>query len=161
MDIHRGSKIVCPFHNDKNPSMKVDSRFHCFGCGEDGDVIDFVSKYFNITKIEAARKIADEFNICTDDNYRNCVTGIRKKQKVNYRQIKNDTVLYLINLEKELKLWMKDYAPKPEDERLHFLFVTAIKNIDYVGYLIDELTDCITDEEIEKFLGNHKNEVIV
>ena len=31
------------FHNDKTPSMKLDKRFHCFGCGADGDVIDFVA----------------------------------------------------------------------------------------------------------------------
>ena len=30
----------CPFHDDKHPSMKVDRRFHCFGCQTDGDVID-------------------------------------------------------------------------------------------------------------------------
>ena len=30
---NRSSMICCPFHADRNPSMKVDSRFHCFGCG--------------------------------------------------------------------------------------------------------------------------------
>ena len=49
MKIDRGSKIICPFHGDKNPSMKVDQRFHCFDCGEDGNVIDFVSKYFEVS----------------------------------------------------------------------------------------------------------------
>ena len=39
---NRSSMICCPFHADRNPSMKVDSRFHCFGCGADGDVIDFM-----------------------------------------------------------------------------------------------------------------------
>ena len=33
--------VCCPFHNDRTPSMKVDSRFYCFGCGASGDVIDF------------------------------------------------------------------------------------------------------------------------
>ncbi|MBD9268378.1 MAG: DNA primase, partial [[Ruminococcus] torques] len=32
--------VSCPFHNDRTPSMKVDSRFYCFGCGASGDVID-------------------------------------------------------------------------------------------------------------------------
>ena len=30
---------VCPFHDDHNPSMKVDDNFYCFGCGATGDVI--------------------------------------------------------------------------------------------------------------------------
>ena len=40
--VGRNGMCVCPFHDDKNPSMKVDRRFHCFGCQADGDVIDFV-----------------------------------------------------------------------------------------------------------------------
>ena len=35
--VNRNGMCVCPFHNDKNPSMKVDKRFHCFGCQADGD----------------------------------------------------------------------------------------------------------------------------
>ena len=38
------------FYDDKNPSMKVDQRFHCFGCGEDGDVIDFTAKLFDLSQ---------------------------------------------------------------------------------------------------------------
>ncbi|WP_431190077.1 CHC2 zinc finger domain-containing protein [Collinsella aerofaciens] len=37
-------KTVCPFHNDKNPSMKVDKRLHCFVCQADGDTVDFASR---------------------------------------------------------------------------------------------------------------------
>ena len=38
--VNKNGMAVCPFHRDKNPSMKVDRRFHCFGCQADGDVID-------------------------------------------------------------------------------------------------------------------------
>ena len=41
--------------------MKVDQRFHCFGCGEDGDVIDFTAKLFNLSPKEAAEKLAQDF----------------------------------------------------------------------------------------------------
>ncbi|MEF2729923.1 MAG: CHC2 zinc finger domain-containing protein, partial [Faecalibacterium sp.] len=34
--VGRNGMCVCPFHADKNPSMKVDRRFHCFGCQADG-----------------------------------------------------------------------------------------------------------------------------
>ena len=56
----------CPFHDDKNPSMKVDQRFHCFGCGEDGDVIDFTAKLFDLSPKEAAEKLAQDFGLIYD-----------------------------------------------------------------------------------------------
>ena len=45
----------CPFHQDRTPSMKVDRRFHCFGCGADGDVIDFTARLFNLRPKEARK----------------------------------------------------------------------------------------------------------
>lgn len=46
---NRSGFIVCPFHKDKNPSMKIyKDSFYCFGCGEHGDIFDFVMKYENI-----------------------------------------------------------------------------------------------------------------
>ena len=56
----------CPFHDDKNPSMKVDQRFHCFGCGKDGDVIDFTAKLFDLSPKEAAEKLAQDFGLIYD-----------------------------------------------------------------------------------------------
>ncbi len=41
--VGRNGMACCPFHNDKTPSMKLDRRYHCFGCGADGDVIDFAA----------------------------------------------------------------------------------------------------------------------
>ena len=42
--VNHAGFTTCVFHNEKTASMKIykDNRFHCFGCGKDGDVIDFV-----------------------------------------------------------------------------------------------------------------------
>ena len=61
LTVNSRGMAVCPFHDDHNPSMKLDERFHCFGCGEDGDVIDFTAKYFNLTLREAAEKLLADF----------------------------------------------------------------------------------------------------
>ena len=61
LTVNSRGMAVCPFHDDHNPSMKLDERFHCFGCGEDGDVIDFTAKFFNLTLREAAQKLIDDF----------------------------------------------------------------------------------------------------
>ena len=52
--VKRNGMACCPFHDDKNPSMKVDQRFHCFGCGADGDVIDLTAQLYNLSLKEAA-----------------------------------------------------------------------------------------------------------
>jgi DNA primase len=47
----------CPFHDDTTPSLSVDAipdRFHCFGCGASGDVIDFIQRLRGLTFLDAA-----------------------------------------------------------------------------------------------------------
>ena len=57
LTVNSRGMALCPFHDDHNPSMKLDERFHCFSCGEDGDVIDFTAKLFNLSLREAAEKL--------------------------------------------------------------------------------------------------------
>ena len=58
---NRSGLIRCIFHNDGTPSMKVDRRYYCFGCGCTGDVIDFTAQLFGLKSREAALKLADDF----------------------------------------------------------------------------------------------------
>ncbi|XAS67849.1 DNA primase [Micrococcaceae bacterium Sec5.7] len=54
-------KGLCPFHDERSPSFTVRpqvGRYHCFGCGEDGDVIAFVQKLDHTTFHEAVEKLA-------------------------------------------------------------------------------------------------------
>jgi DNA primase len=55
-------KGLCPFHNEKSPSFHVrpnHGHFHCFGCGEGGDVYAFVQKIEHISFVEAVELLAD------------------------------------------------------------------------------------------------------
>jgi DNA primase len=57
----RESKGCCPFHGEKTPSFYVyDDHFHCFGCGEHGDVITFVMKSTGAGFMEAVETLAQE-----------------------------------------------------------------------------------------------------
>ncbi len=52
----------CPFHYEKTPSFAVnelEQYYHCFGCGESGDVIKFVSKFENLSFVESVKVLAD------------------------------------------------------------------------------------------------------
>lgn len=54
---------LCSFHADKNPSLSVSEEkglFHCFGCGESGDVFDFVMKLDSVSFKEAAATLGVE-----------------------------------------------------------------------------------------------------
>ncbi len=46
LNVQRNGMTLCPFHDDHAPSLKVDTRFYCFGCQVKGDVIDFVKQTF-------------------------------------------------------------------------------------------------------------------
>ena len=61
--VGRNGMACCPFHKDRTPSMKVDKRFHCFGCGADGDVIDFTAQLYGLDVKSAAEKLAADFQI--------------------------------------------------------------------------------------------------
>lgn len=60
---NRSGLIRCIFHNDGTPSMKVDRRYYCFGCGCTGDVINFTARLFRLKSRETALKLADDFGI--------------------------------------------------------------------------------------------------
>ena len=58
--------IICPFHDEKTPSCMVyadEDKFHCFGCGAHGDLIDFYQLYNDIEFDEAIMRLCDRLNI--------------------------------------------------------------------------------------------------
>lgn len=62
--VHRGNKIICPFHNDTHPSLQLypgNGGFHCFVCNSNGDVITFVQKLFNLDFKSTCRKMDQDF----------------------------------------------------------------------------------------------------
>lgn len=67
--VTRRGMACCPFHRDRHPSMKLNQRFHCFGCQADGDVIDFVARYFDLPAREAVEKLAEGFGICYEEGH--------------------------------------------------------------------------------------------
>jgi DNA primase len=61
-----GYKGLCPFHSEKTPSFSVNEEhqyYHCFGCGEKGDVIRFVEKHNNLSFTEAVEKLCEDYGI--------------------------------------------------------------------------------------------------
>ena len=69
---------LCPFHKEKTPSFSVDpgkQLYHCFGCGEGGDIISFIEKIENMDFIEAIEFIANKIGYKLKYN----MTGVSKE----------------------------------------------------------------------------------
>ncbi len=59
-------KAACPFHHEKTPSLVISPQkqiWHCFGCGEGGDVFGFVSKYENLDFKETLKILAEKAGV--------------------------------------------------------------------------------------------------
>ena len=137
---NRSSMICCPFHADRNPSMKVDSRFHCFGCGADGDVIDFTAKLFQLSLLQAAEKLASDFGLSATGNF--------PRQPLKIAECK-DPIQTLYECCAILADWRTQFAPKSSEEELHPCFVASLRHTAYIQYLIEN----------RHFLTEHRKEV--
>lgn len=88
---------LCPFHHEKTPSFAIheDEQFyHCFGCGEGGDVIKFVQNMESITYRQAMEKLAEKVGLELPEEYDGEKIAKEKKER--------DNVLYALNLAKEI-----------------------------------------------------------
>ena len=139
--VSRNGMAVCPFHNDKNPSMKLDRRFHCFGCQADGDAVDFVSRLFQLPSKEAAIKLADDFGIAYDNRQKPTIKPhIREPTpEQKYRQEEMHCYKVLCEYFHLLQKWEQQYAPQTPEDDLHPFFVEALQRMDYIEYLLDGL----------------------
>ena len=168
LEVNNSDMAICPFHDDNNPSMKVDERYHCFACQADGDVIDFIANYFELSKIEAAKKIAKDFGI----EYQS--VGYKKQKSIKQvnrpkpirKEISVDNEFnkrirtynnILCDYRNLLEAYKIVFAPNFGDEELHPMFVKAIKKIDFVEYLLS-LANGTTEEKII-LLMQYKSEV--
>ncbi|MDE6104709.1 MAG: DNA primase [Clostridia bacterium] len=83
----------CPFHHEKTPSFSIneaDQYYHCFGCGESGDVIKFVRELENIDFMDAVKMLAERAHLTLPQ------TGFDNQKTVELKR-KRDTLLKLMN----------------------------------------------------------------
>ena len=147
LKVGRGNMACCPFHNDHTPSMKLnEDYFYCFGCGATGDVIDLVARLFNLSKYEAAQKLAYDFGIDPDkppaaaalQRPKYPLAKAFQKEELHCQRVLCDYLHLLEN-------WKVQYAPKTPEDTLDDRFVEACQMLDY----IEDLTDILTFAELE------------
>ena len=138
---------ICPFHDDRHPSMKVDETFYCFGCGATGDVITFTSRLLGISNASAAWQLARDFGISAEEPSEYPVIPKSQAQKdfENWCHFASETLRHYNQLLFEWKF----LAPAQPGEDFHFLFVEALQNSARVKHLICTLAFGSVEEKRE------------
>ena len=143
VSVNRQGKALCPFHNDRHPSLYVaDDHYYCFACGAHGDVIDFVSKLFQLSLYDAARKLAADFHLSP---YKppSAAALHAKRIRTEAQQLKaNERLCFsvLSDYARVLRDWKVQYAPQSPAEAPDERFVEACHKLDEVEYYLDILT---------------------
>ena len=163
-------KGLCPFHNEKTPSFTVDDRkqlFHCFGCGEGGDVVSFIMHKEGLSYIDSMKYLAKKAGIKLDD------TKSSKENKIlnRYYDINKDIMMYFYkNLltDKACQIYLKNrgfrsnivntfmlgFAKNSWDDLLNY-----VKNKDY---LLDDIENLglIKKSQNGKYYDKYRNRLI-
>lgn len=155
LKVNRNGMACCPFHNDKTPSMKLDHRYHCFGCQADGDVIDYVSNLYGLGKRDAAVKIAEDFTI-TYDKWkppdRSCRAAQRAKVIPIQRQYQ-DTKMHFWRVITDyyhmLCDWRERYAPANLEQEWDDRFVEALQNLTQLEYIMDTFLEGDLETQVD------------
>ena len=157
------NRIPCPFHNgeDRNLSIKNNS-YKCFVCGEHGDAISFVQKYFNLDFLSAISKINDDMGlglpIGKAFSPREKTEAERKseerRKQIAKRKERHEALqkAYENALDEWVKLDMvkRNCAPKSPDDGFSVTYVYALKHIDYAAYQLAEAENALYQFEQEK-----------
>lgn len=160
--VGRNKRIPCPFHGGKDDNLGIkDGFFHCFVCGEKGDIFDFVMKLFNIPFGKAQEKLCKDFSLPFGD----CASMSRKellelraksfevirkrKERELYRRQLDNEWWGLWNALQDLEENRIRYAPKRGDSVLHPLYKIAIDNIEAMRYELMK-----KEEEMKEFKKN-------
>lgn len=160
IEVNRSGMACCPFHDDKNPSMKLNEEyFYCFGCGATGDVIDFTARLYNLSPKEAAEKLAQDFGLAYDSQTPPRRRYVRQKSEAQkFKEDRDHTFRVLADYFHLLRKWETDYTPKTPEENPHPRFMEAIQQKDYVGYLLDFFLEDTPDEQ-RLWIAEHHSEI--
>lgn len=156
LSVNRSGMTRCPFHEDHNPSMKVDDRFYCFGCHATGDVIDFTAKLFGISLKDAAEKLAEDFGINTRPPVQSDIPTLHAEPTRDRERL---CICVLREYLRHLRIWQLRYRPEKPGAPIHPRFAEAMKALPTVNHLLDCLlgNDLFLAEKTAKMLCDNEH----
>ena len=134
--------IRCPFHEDHTPSMKLnDAYYYCFDCGATGDVIDLTARIFDLSSLQAARKLVQDFDLSSDKPPSGAI--VLPKSPAVPSDTQKEEIFYCLRVLHDyrdaLVKWRTEFAPHSPEEALDERFVEALHMLDVVDDLMDRL----------------------
>ena len=146
LKVDRFGMACCPFHDDRNPSMKLDERYYCFSCGATGDAVDLTARLLELTPKDAALRLAADFGIGVSEikNKHKVLPAKTATAKNSKERQAGDWVNYAVRVLTDY-LWRlrdheKKHAPKSMNEKeWHPLFCEALNRKNFIEYALDEL----------------------
>ncbi len=144
-----GRMFSCPFHgDDKHPSagLRRNNRWGCFACSAGGDSVDFVSKILNVTPLNAAKIINEDFglgvNMGSISDAERKAKNLEKMQREEREKKTHKKWRELTNLHLAYSYAIVHFAPKtPLDlDNPDPRYVKAVKDIDRVAYELNNLS---------------------
>ena len=160
IEVNRSGMACCPFHDDKNPSLRLNEEyFYCFGCGATGDVIDFTARLYDLSPKEAAEKLAQDFGLAYDSQAPPRRRYFRQKTEAQkFKEDRDHAFRVLADYFHLLRKWETDYSPKTPEENPDPRFMEAIQKKDYMGYLLDFFLED-SPEEQKLWMAEHQSEI--
>ena len=155
LKVNRYGMAICPFHDDRNPSMKIDQRYYCFGCGAKGDVIDYVSNLFGLSLKDAALKLAGDFSISYEkwkppDSFTASSNLPRKKSIYKrFHETRNRFWNSITDYYHMLCIWRETYVPKGQGEEPDDRYIEAIQNITELEYVMDTFLEGNLETQVD------------
>lgn len=141
----------CVVHHEKTASMKLyDNKWHCFGCGAHGDIIDLVKALFSLDYMGAVRKLNDDFalNLPLERQSTKQEREMSAKQAWKARKEREASESEKHRLEDEYfaamdevimyEKYLRLYKPTEIVSELHPLFVQALHGIEYAKHRLEE-----------------------
>ena len=134
LSVNRGGMARCPFHEDHNPSMKVDDRFYCFGCHATGDVIDFTARFFGLSLKDAAEKLAEDFGIISRPPTQSDIHTLHAEPPRDRERL---CISVLREYLRHLRIWQLRYRPEKPGDPIHPRFAETMKMLPTVNHFLD------------------------
>lgn len=134
LPVNRSGMTKCPFHEDHNPSIKVDDRFYCFSCHATGDVIDFTARLFGISLKDAAKKLAEDFGIDPRPPAQSDIPNCYAEPPRDRERL---CICVLRDYLRLLRIWQLRYRPEKPGDPIHPRFAEAMKVLPTVNHLLD------------------------